>query len=99
METGAQKYFERRSSEPGYREAYDEARRKIDQVDRLLRVLDLRREELGMSKADLARQAGLAPEAVRRLFSSDSPNPTLSTLTALADSLGLELVPQERRAG
>jgi DNA-binding phage protein len=98
MATGGQRYFERRATEPGYQEAYDEARRKIDQVDRLLRTLDLRREELGMSKADLARQAGLAPEAVRRLFSADSPNPTVSTLTALADPLGLELVTQQRRA-
>jgi hypothetical protein len=37
--------------------------------------------------------------AVRRLFSVDSPNPTIGTLTALADALGLELVPRRRRAG
>ena len=41
----------------------------------------------------------MAPEAVRRLFSVDSPNPTIGTLTALADALGLELVPQRRKAG
>ena len=34
-----------------------------------------------------------------RLFSIDSPNPTIGTLTALADALGLELVPQRRKAG
>jgi len=97
--TGADRYFERRASEPGYAEAYDEARRRIDSIDRLVRALDDRREELGLSKAELARRAELAPEAVRRLFSVDSPNPTIGTLTALADALGLELVPQRRKAG
>ena len=53
---------------------------------------------LGMTKAELARRADLTPEVVRRLFSADSPNPTIGTLTALADSLGLELVPQEQHA-
>ena len=97
--TGADRYFERRASEPGYAEAYDEARRRVDAIDRLVRALDDRREELGLSKAELARRAELAPEAVRRLFSVDSPNPTIGTLTALADALGLELVPQRRKAG
>jgi DNA-binding phage protein len=96
--TGADRYFARRASEPGYAEAYDEARRR-DAIDRLVRALDDRREELGLSKAELARRAELAPEAVRRLFSADSPNPTIGTLTALADALGLELVPQRRKAG
>jgi len=97
--TGADRYFERRASEPGYAEAYDEARRRVDAIDRLVRALDDRREELGLSKAELARRAELAPEAVRRLFSVDSPNPTIGTLTALADALGLELVPRRRKAG
>lgn len=97
--TGADRYFDNRAVEPGYAEAYDEARRRIDQIDRLVRALDDRREQLGMSKAELARRAELAPEAVRRLFSVDDPNPTIMTLTALADALGLELVPRPRRAG
>ena len=95
--TGADRYSARRTSEPGYAEAYDEARRRIAAIDRLVRTLDERREELGLSKAELARRAELAPEAVRRLFSVDSPNPTIGTLTALADALGLELAPQRRK--
>lgn len=98
MATGADRYFERRAAEPGFADAYDAARRKIDQIDRLVRALDDRRETLGMSKAELARRADLTPEVVRRLFSADSPNPTIGTLTALADSLGLELVPQKQHA-
>lgn len=90
--TGAERYFAKLAEQP----AFDEARRRIDQIDRLVLDLDERREALGMTKAELARRAGIAPEAVRRLFSADSPNPTIGTLTALADSLGLELVARER---
>ena len=81
---------------PSTEAAYDEARRRINQVDALVRALDGRREELGLSKAELARRADLAPEAVRRLFSVDSPNPTAITLAALADALELDLVPTPR---
>lgn len=95
--TGAERYFAKRAEEPGYAEAYADARRKIDQIDRLVNALDERREALGMTKAELARRADIAPEAVRRLFSADNPNPTIGTLTAIADTLGLELVPRERQ--
>ncbi len=96
--SGADRYFSRRAAEPGYAQAYAEARRRIDAIDGLVQALDDRREELGLSKAELARRAELAPEVVRRLFSVDRPNPTIGTLTALADALGLELVPQRRQA-
>jgi DNA-binding phage protein len=99
MPTGASRYFAERASEPGYAEAYTEAGRRIDAVDRLMKELDERRIELGISKAELARRAELAPEAVRRLFTVDDPNPTISTLSALADALDLDLVPTQRRAG
>ncbi len=94
--TGAERYLAERASEPGFTEEYAAARRRIDQIDRLVHTLDERRKALGMTKAELARRADIAPEAVRRLFSADSPNPTIGTLTALADSLDLELVPRER---
>jgi len=64
---------------------------------RAVEEVDERREALGMTKAELARRADIAPEAVRRLFSADNPNPTIGTLTAIADTLGLELVPRERQ--
>ena len=96
--TGAERYFAERAASAEFGEAYDEARRRIDQIDRLVRALDDRRDELGLSKAELARRADIAPEAVRRLFSADAPNPTIATLTAIADSLDLELVPRKRQA-
>lgn len=95
--TGAERYFAERAQEPGFADAYDEARRRIDQIDRLVLALDERRGIMGITKAELARRADIAPEAVRRLFSTDSPNPTIGTLTAIADALDLELVTRNRR--
>jgi DNA-binding phage protein len=94
---GAERYFAQRAEEPGFAETYDEARRRIDQIDRLVLALDEHRETLGITKAELARRADLAPEAIRRLFSTDSPNPTIGTLTAVADALDLELVTRRRQ--
>jgi len=46
----------------------------------------------GLSKAELARRSGMQPAAVRRLLSANGdPNPTVSTMSALADSLGYDL--------
>ena len=96
--TGAERYLEERLRDPEYRSDYQRARERIDQVDSMIRVLDQRREELQLTKAELARRAGVKPEAIRRLFSAETPNPTLSTLVALAGALDLELRPEARRA-
>ena len=96
--TGAERYFAERAKSLEFGKASDEAGRRIDQIDRLVRTLDDRRDELGLSKAELARRADIAPEAVRRPFGADAPNPTIATLTAIADSLDLELVLRKRQA-
>ena len=97
IRTGAERYFAERADHPGFTAVYEVSRRRIDQVDRLVNALDERRAALGMTKAELARRANIAPEAVRRLFSLHSPNPTIVTLTAIADALDLELVLRKRR--
>lgn len=94
--TGAERYFDVQRLDPRYEAAYQEAQAKIGAIDNLVRSLDGRREELGLSKAELARRAGLPPEAVRRLFTMRSPNPTASTLVALAGALGLDVVAAPR---
>jgi DNA-binding phage protein len=96
--TGAERYFARQLEDPAYREAYERARERIDQIDTVIRALDERRTELNLTKAELARRAGVKPEAIRRLFSAEKPNPTLATLLALTGALDLELLPQPRRA-
>ncbi len=89
--TGAERYLKHRREDPDYDRAYTAARRRIDQIDALIRALDERRCSLNLTKAELARRAGLRPEVIRRLFTAASPNPTLSTVVALAGALELEL--------
>jgi|GEM_PF-1017470 len=95
-QTGAERYLARRLEDPEYRQAYEEGRERIDQIDSVIRALDARREELHLTKAELARRAGVKPEAIRRLFSAEKPNPTLTTLVALAGALDLEILPTPR---
>jgi transcriptional regulator with XRE-family HTH domain len=90
--TGAERYFAEQMRDPEYRRAYKAARARIARTDALVRSLDEERVARGMTKAELARAAGVQPEIVRRLFTMDAPNPTASTLLALADALGLEVI-------
>jgi DNA-binding phage protein len=90
--TGAERYFADQQRDAEYGRAYKAAQARIRQTDALVRALDERRIARGMSKAELARSAGVQPEAVRRLFTMNAPNPTANTLLALASALDLELV-------
>jgi DNA-binding phage protein len=94
--TGAERYLAHRLTDREYRTACEDAKERIDQIDSVIRALDDRRADLRLTKAELARRAGVKPEAIRRLFSTERPNPTLATLVALADALGLELRPEPR---
>lgn len=96
--TEAERYFEKQLEDPEYRRTYEAAKARIAQTDALVRTLDERRVARGMTKAALARAAGMQPEAVRRLFTMESPNPTAGTLLALAAVLDLEVVARPKRA-
>ena len=89
--TGAEKYLERRRSEPGYRDAYETASRRVGMFDAVVSALDERRTELGITKAELARRADIPAAAIRRLFSQQHKNPTLTSLVAIADALDVSL--------
>lgn len=95
--TGAERYFSEQQRDPEYRRAYKAAKARIARTDALVRALDHRRAERGMTKAALAKAAGLQPEVVRRLFTMDSPNPTAATLLALAEALDLEVVARPKK--
>ena len=94
--TGAERYFEKQRKDPEYERAYQDAAATVRAIEDLVRSIDSHREALGLSKAELARRAGLPPEAVRRLFTMRSPNPTATTLVALARALELDLVAEPR---
>jgi len=91
--TGAERYFEARAAgSPEYREALEAARSRITAVDSVVRALDERRKVLGLSKAELARQAGMRPEVVRRLLGAGPANPTLTTVISLASAMSLDVM-------
>ncbi len=94
--TGAERYFEKQRADAEYERSYQDAAATVRAIDELVRSVDAQREALGLSKAELARRAGLPPEAVRRLFTMRSPNPTATTLVALTSALELDLVAEPR---
>lgn len=96
--TAAERYLRRRLEDAEYADAYRTARDNIDRVDALVRSIEGRRQELGLTKAELARRAGLKPEAVRRLLSATQPNPTLATLLSIAKALDSSLALMPSRA-
>lgn len=93
--TGFDKFFDEQLKAPEFAAGYEQARREIDAVDRIVRALDQARVDVGMSKAELARKSSTTPEVIRRLLTEEHANPTIATVVKLADVLGLrlELVP------
>jgi len=89
--TGFDRYLGERMKDAEFAAAYTEARSEIGSVDQLMRALDQAREEGGLSKADLARKMETQPEVVRRLLTTDEPNPTLGTVIKMARSMGYSL--------
>jgi DNA-binding phage protein len=81
----------RRAASPEFDAEYLAAKSEIAAIDAIMNALDDAREESGITKAELARRAGLGPEAVRRLFTIERVNPTLRTVVALATAMELDI--------
>ena len=73
-------------SAPGAGDAYEAARLRFE----LGEAVRQRREELGITQAQLAERAGLQQPAVAR-FETGGTMPTIPMLERLADALGLRL--------
>jgi ribosome-binding protein aMBF1 (putative translation factor) len=86
--TGLDKFFDGQMKSPSFAKCYGEARTEVDAIDNMVRALDAAREMSGLTKADLAAALDTRPEVVRRLFTTEHPNPTLSTFIRLAAALG-----------
>ena len=84
-------------ADPEAKAAYEAELAHIRAVDRIVNALDAARVDLGVSKAEVARKLSMDPSALRRLLTSDDANPTLRTVAAIADAVGLQikLVPKE----
>jgi DNA-binding phage protein len=98
--TGFERYFSERMKDREFAADYQEARQGIDSVDAFMRSLEQVRATAGVSKAELAKLTGTQPAAMRRLLTTDSPNPTLGTVMSILKSLGygLALVPRRPKA-
>jgi DNA-binding phage protein len=94
--TAFDRYHEKRMKSPEYAETFKREHAYTKVVDRLVNELDEIRDKLGLSKAELARKIGANPSIARRLFSTEQPNPTLSTMVKVLHAMGYELkiVPQ-----
>ena len=87
-----------RMDDPEFRAEYGRTRRKIDQVDSVIRQLDELREAAGLSKAELARHIGRDPSSIRRLFTAES-NPELLLVASIAEDLGAQVRVVPRSSG
>jgi DNA-binding phage protein len=98
--TGFSRHFSKRMRDRGFAVAYEQVRQGIDSVDAFMRSLEEVRATAGVSKAKLARLTGRQPAAMRRLLTTEAPNPTLSTVMSILKSLGygLALVPKRPKA-
>lgn len=75
-------------ADPAFRPQYLLESERIATVDRIINQLDVVRQELGLSKAELARAIGRSPESIRRLMTAKSVNPQLSLVAEIASALG-----------
>ena len=92
MKTEFDRDFDSWAQDPQFAEEYALERIQIDAIDRIVRALDAARQERGMTKADVARAAGLPAQSVRRFFTQSPQNPTLSMTVAIAAAVGQPLI-------
>ncbi|MBJ7348660.1 MAG: helix-turn-helix transcriptional regulator [Thermoleophilaceae bacterium] len=81
-----------------FRVEFERQERAIAAVDGIVNQLDGLRQQLRLSKAEIARMIDKNPASVRRLLSA-SGNPELKTVVAMADALGadVKIVPRKGR--
>lgn len=84
---------------PELQERYERTRHTLGLTRELLMQIDAERERVGLTKAELARRIGTSPSVLRRLFSSESSNPTLRTVLEMLEVLGFDLELKPARRG
>ena len=89
--TAFERDMEERMQSPEFAEAYLRAKAEISAKDALVRQIEHERARVKMTKADLARRAGMPEVSIRKLLTSPTANPTVTTLNRLASPLGLQL--------
>jgi len=82
---------ERLTGDPEFARQYLLEWVKVSTVDRIVNELDARRQDLGLSKSDIAKAVRRDPAAIRRLLSDSTGNPTLETVSSVAAAVGLRV--------
>jgi len=80
----------RRLADPERRREYDLAVAEVEQMNNVVRDLDVLRVEMGLSKAQLARDIERNDAVVRRFFTADV-NPELRMVAQVAARLGAHI--------
>ena len=83
-------------ADPQGRSDYVSTVREIEMVDTLVRTLDARRIDLGISKAELSRRIAREPSTVRRLFTAGGANPEIAFLAEIAEAVGMRITLEPR---
>lgn len=83
-------------NDPAFRATFERERREIEIIDSIVNTLERLREDLGISKAELARAIDKNPASIRRLLTVPG-NPELRTIVAVADALDAEVKIVPRR--
>ncbi len=77
--------------DPEFLRSYITESLRVATIGQLVNDLDDARNELGLSKAELARAISAEPAVIRRLLSPGHRNPTIGTLAEVAAALGLKV--------
>ena len=83
---------DREARSPGFRNLVDEEAKAIREIDDLANVVLEQLDRQKVSQAELARRTGIAPSNLSRLLGGRGGNPTLETITRVADALDCDLV-------
>jgi DNA-binding phage protein len=85
--TASERWVAKRLKKTSERDEVAAMRREIEVVDELVRALEERRAELGISKIELARRINGDRGSLQRLL-KEGGNPTLQTYLSIAQALG-----------
>jgi DNA-binding XRE family transcriptional regulator len=91
-----ERWLQEQLADPEFREEFEREQRELRSIDAIVNKLDHLREQHGITKAELAREIGKHPAAVRRMLTAPC-NPELRTVVAMADALDAEVVIMPRK--
>lgn len=84
---------------PELMEQYERTVRAVVAIRKLLMAIDEERRRQGRSKSELARRIQMDDSSIRRIFASETSNPTLRTVVEMLSALNMRLEVKPRDEG